>query len=54
MMLKNLLAIAALAALSAAQAPAPAPPPLPSEPLRFGGFSARFGPDGSFALEGAG
>jgi outer membrane protein assembly factor BamB len=54
MVLKNLLAIAALAALSAAQAPAPAPPPLPSEPLRFGGFSARFGPDGSFALEGAG
>jgi outer membrane protein assembly factor BamB len=28
--------------------------PLPSEPLKFAGFSARFGVDGTFALEGAG
>src|SRR5258708_37862599 len=28
--------------------------PIPSEPLKFGGFSARFGGDGTFALEGPG
>ena len=28
--------------------------PMPAEPLKFGGFSARFGADGLFALEGQG
>ena len=37
-----LLAIAALQA------------PVPTEPIQFGGFSARFAPDGSFELSGAG
>src|SRR5688572_4802501 len=30
------------------------PVTLPAEPLKFGGFSARFGADGAFALEGQG
>jgi outer membrane protein assembly factor BamB len=29
-------------------------PPIPSEPLKFAGFSARFGGDGTFALQGSG
>src|SRR6187401_3344514 len=29
-------------------------PALPTEPLKFGGFSARFAADGVFALEGQG
>jgi outer membrane protein assembly factor BamB len=32
----------------------PQGPPLPAGPLKFAGFSARFGTDGAFALEGPG
>ena len=49
---KTLLAVALLVAMT--QAAGQPAVPLPAEPLRFGGFSARFGADGLFALEGHG
>lgn len=49
---KILLATALIVAMH--QAAGPQPPPMPAEPLKFGGFSARFGADGVFALEGQG
>ena len=42
--------VAAHAVLSGGQAPAP----LPAGPLTFGDFTARFLPDGTFALDGEG
>ena len=50
--LKLFVAVACAASIrSVAGQPAPA---MPSEPLKFGGFSARFGRDGAFAIEGPG
>ena len=46
----SVAAVVALYRIVGAQAPAP----IPSEPLKFAAFSARFGPDGSFAIEGSG
>ena len=43
-------AIVAIYGIAGAQGPAP----IPSGPLKFAAFSARFGTDGSFAIEGAG
>src|SRR5215216_3224468 len=52
MQLKTLLGGALLAAM--AQAAGQSPAPMPAGPLTFGGFSARFGADGAFSLEGQG
>src|SRR5437763_8352031 len=52
MRLKALLAAMLLSISPAAGQPQGAP--LPAGPLKFAGFSARFGTDGSFALEGPG
>src|SRR5437773_2715005 len=46
--------IAAFALLAAAGVQAPSDGTLPSTPLAFGVFTARFGADGSFTLEGEG
>ena len=51
MRLKMFVAVVCVASIGAARQPAPA---MPSEPLKFGGFSARFGGDGVFAIEGTG
>jgi outer membrane protein assembly factor BamB len=48
----TLFAALCLAAMSSV-APQPATP-IPSEPLKFAAFSARFGGDGAFAIEGPG
>src|SRR5260370_32483930 len=50
--LTTLLAAAVLASIHTLAGQQAAP--IPSEPLKFGGFSARFGGDGTFALEGPG
>ena len=61
--MKTLLAAALLMAMSPGTRPFDSAsglaqdrqgPQLPAEPLKFGGFSARFGADGVFALEGQG
>ena len=50
-MIKTLTTIVCVALALSAQ---PAPQPPPSIPLKFAGFSAHFGADGTFTLEGAG
>ena len=51
----TILLAAAAAVVSMQQSGgAPGPAPIPSEPLKFAAFSARFATDGGFALQGAG
>ena len=46
--------LVALSLVSICSVAAQQPAPIPSEPLKFAAFSARFGGDGAFAIEGPG